>query len=87
MFISWKKKLENLGYDSELGVKHGDLSSNARQLSATKSSLTQLRSKLSVYTDINCDIKMARLQVQNLKEELVLLEKEIADNISNINSS
>jgi hypothetical protein len=82
-----KKKLENVGYGSEPGHKHKELCFTARQLSAAKSSLTQLRSKLSVYADINCDIKMARLQVQNLKDELVLLEREIADNISNINSS
>lgn len=70
-----------------MGIKHGELGCIAQQLSTAKSSLSQLRSKLSVYTDINCDIKMARMQVQNLRDELVSLEKEIADNISNINSS
>ena len=48
--------------------------------------LTQIRSKLSAYSDLTPDINLARVQVQQLKEELAQMENQITDNISNINA-
>ena len=47
----------------------------------------KLKSKLEIYSDLTPDLNLAKIQVQNLKEELSQLENLIADNISSINSA
>lgn len=49
--------------------------------------LSQLRSKLDVYSDLTPDLNLAKIQVQNAKDELKQLETQITDNIANIHSN
>lgn len=54
-----KKKLDISGYNT--GAKHSELQHQARQLSIAKSSLSQLRLKLGVYSDLTPDLALVRL--------------------------
>jgi hypothetical protein len=42
---------------------------------------------LDIYSDLTPDINLAKIQLQNVKDELMQLESKITDNISNINSN
>lgn len=80
-----QKKLEAVSCHPE--IRHRALERRAKQLKAANEKLSQIRSKLSVYSDLTPDINLARLQVQNLKDELEEMEKEITHNISSINAN
>ena len=67
-------------------IRHGHLGKQASELTAARERLAQIRTKLNVYSDLTPDVNLARIQVQHLKDELKLLETQITDNISNINS-
>jgi len=67
-------------------IRHGHLEKQANELTTARERLAQIRNKLNVYSDLTPDVNLARIQVQQLKDELKLLETQITDNISNINS-
>ena len=79
-----QKKLELAEFRPD--IRHGFLEKQANELSSAQERLGQLRSKLSVYSELTPDVNLARIQVQQLKDELKSLESQITDNISNINS-
>lgn len=73
-----------MGYQPE--IRHGALDNRAKQLKTASEKLMLLRSKLNVYSDLTPDISLARIQVQNLKDELTQIENQISENISSIHS-
>jgi len=79
-----EKKLELAEFRAN--IRHGHLEKQANELTTARERLAQIRNKLNVYSDLTPDVNLARIQVQQLKDELKLLETQITDNISNINS-
>nr|CAH0098645.1 unnamed protein product [Daphnia galeata] len=80
-----EKKLEAVDYTSDIG--HRSLEQRYKDLNLASEKLSQLRSKLDIYSDLTPDLNLAKIQVQNAKDELMQLERQITDNISNINSN
>jgi len=80
----FEKRLETVDFQAE--VRHGNLEKKYEDWKLIRDKLTQIRSKLSAYSDLTPDINLARVQVQQLKEELAQMENQITDNISNINA-
>ncbi len=68
-------------------IRHGSLEKRSKELALAREKLSQLRSKLDVYSDLTPDLNLAKIQVQNVKDQLMQLESQITDNISNINSN
>ncbi len=77
--------MEAVEYTSEIG--HRSLEKRSKELILAGEKLAQLRSKLDIYSDLTPDINLAKIQLQNVKDELMQLESKITDNISNINSN
>lgn len=84
MFKLLQKKLQSVDYDPNL--RHTSLEKRYKELNLASEKLLKLKSKLDIYSDLTPDLNLAKIQVQNLKEELLQLENQITDNISNINS-
>lgn len=80
-----ERKLEAVDYTPDIG--HGSLQKRSKELTSATEKLSQLRSKLDIYSDLTPDLNLAKIQVQNAKDELMQLESLITDNISNINSN
>lgn len=58
----------------------------SNEIKAEREKLEQYKKKLEIYSDLSPDPALARMQVQNLKDEVARLEKEIADNITSIHT-
>jgi len=62
------------------------LKKRSEEVKSANDKLDDMHRKLGAFADLTPDVNLARIQVEQLKDEITRMENQITDNISNLNA-